>query len=75
MKRSKLAAFLLTVAILLCAKNLYWERLIKITFFTDLAELKAVKVLYVADGKAQSVRTVIKGGGRGLRRPTVRRKV
>lgn len=32
----KLMSFILTAIILLCANNLYFERLIKVTFFTDV---------------------------------------
>lgn len=68
MKKNKLASFLLTAVILLCANGLYFDRLIKVTFFTDVPQWNAVRVSYTADGKTQNVRNVIKGGGRGTLR-------
>ena len=68
MKKNKLAAFLLTAVILLCANGLYFDKLIKVTFFTDVPQWVAVKVSYTADGKTQTVRNVVKGGGRGTLR-------
>lgn len=62
----KLLSFVLSAVVLLCSNGLYFDRLVKVTFFTDLAEWELAKAQYVADGKTQTTQIMMKGGGRGM---------
>ena len=62
----KLLTFALSAVVLLCANGLYFDRLIKVTFFTDLAEWEISKAQYTADGETQTTKIMMKGGGRGM---------
>ena len=66
MKRSKLAAFFLTVAILLCAKNFYLTPVVKISIRSTAAQWEFIHVYYKTDATSQEqhVKDIVKARGR-----------
>ncbi len=66
MKKNKLASFLLTAVILLCAKNFYLTPVVKISMRSTAAQWEFIHVYYKTNATAQEqhVKDIVKAGGR-----------
>ena len=66
MKKNRLASFLLTAVILLCAKNFYLTPVVKISMRSTAAQWEFIHVYYKTNATAQEqhVKDIVKAGGR-----------